>query len=39
MMMMKIIIIIISHRKHARKWKGIEQTNPMEPRGDEGSGE
>jgi len=37
MMMMKIIII--SHRKQARKWKGIEQTNPMEPRGDEGSGE
>ena len=24
--------------KRARKWKGIEQTNPMEPRGDEGSG-
>ena len=21
-----------------RKWKGIEQTNPMQPRGDEGSG-
>ena len=49
MMMMIIIIIIIiittwtisksiSHRKRARKWKGTEQTNPMEPRGDEGSG-
>ena len=26
-----------SHRSRARKWKHIEQTNPMEPKGDEGS--